>query len=34
MSPLHFAADNGQENVATILINNGADINALDKVTT
>ena len=34
MTPLHDAARNGKTEVATLLINSGANLNAVDKVST
>ena len=31
-TPLHYAVQGGYENVASILLNNGANVNAVDKV--
>ena len=31
-TPLHYAARNGRTEVATLFINNGANVNAVDKV--
>ena len=33
-TPLHYAAFNGMTEVATLLINSGANLNAVDKVST
>ena len=32
MTPLHWAVENNHVNVATIIINNGAEIDVIDKV--
>ena len=32
MTPLHFAADRGYNNILEVLIDNGANINVADKV--
>ena len=34
MTPLHYAARNGMTEVATLLINSGANLEASDKVST
>ena len=34
MTPLHDAARTGNSNVATLLINCGANLNSIDKVST
>lgn len=34
MTPLHDAACNGKNKVATLLINSGTNIDAVDKVST